>query len=46
MFTGCEAGGGGGGASGYTSGDVTVIEAQLGGNSSTNATVTFEYVPQ
>jgi len=37
---------GGGGASGYTSGDVTVIEAQLGGNSSTNATVTFEYVPQ
>ncbi len=37
---------GGGGASGYTSGDVTVIEAQLGGNSSTNATVTFEYVLQ
>ena len=37
---------GGGGASGYTSGDATILETQLGGNSSTNATVTFEYVPQ
>lgn len=36
-------GSGGGGASGYTSGDVTVLATQLGGNTSTNAFVTFEY---
>ena len=36
-------GSGGGGASGYTSGDVTIVTTQLGGNSSTNAFVTFEY---
>ena len=33
-------------ASGYTSGDATILETQLGGNTSTNAFVTFEYVPQ
>ena len=32
--------------SGYTSGDATILETQLGGNSSTNAFVTFEYVAQ
>jgi hypothetical protein len=36
-------GSGGGGASGYTSGDVTILTTQLGGNSNTNAFVTFEY---
>ena len=36
-------GSGGGGGSGYTSGEVTVISAQLGGNTSTNAFITFEY---
>ena len=36
---------GGGGASGYTSGDATILETQLGGITSTNAFVTFEYVP-
>ena len=36
-------GSGGGGASGYTSGDVTILTTQLGGNSSTNASITFEY---
>ena len=36
-------GSGGGGGSGYTSGEVTEISAQLGGNTSTNAFITFEY---
>ena len=40
---GGSAGSGGGGASGYTSGDVTILTTQLGGNSSTNASITFEY---
>ena len=38
-------GSGGGGGSGYTSGEVTVISAQVGGNTSTNAFITFEYYP-
>ena len=40
---GGSAGSGGGGASGYTSGDVTILTTQLGGNSSSNASITFEY---
>ena len=38
-----SSGSGGGGGSGYTSGEVTVISAELGGNTSTNAFITFEY---
>ena len=41
--SGGSAGSGGGGASGYSSGDVTVLTTQLGGNTSTNASITFEY---
>ena len=40
---GRNGGSGGGGGSGYSSGDVTILTTQLGGNSSTNATITFEY---
>ena len=40
---GGSSGSGGGGASGYSSGDVTVLTTQLGGNTSTNASITFEY---
>jgi len=34
---------GGGGGSGYSNGEVTVISTQLGGNSSIDAFITFEY---
>ena len=36
-------GSGGGGGSGYSSGEVTVLSSKLGGNTSENAFVTFEY---
>ena len=36
-------GSGGGGASGYSNGEVTLISTQLGGNSSVDAFITFEY---
>ena len=38
-----SSGSGGGGGSGYSSGEVTVVSAELGGNSLTNAFITFEY---
>ena len=38
-----SSGSGGGGGSGYTSGEVTVLSAELGGNTSGNAFITFEY---
>lgn len=37
-------GSGGGGGSGYSNGEVTLISTQLGGNTSTNAFITLEYV--
>lgn len=41
---GTRGGSGGGGGSGYTSGAVTLVRTRLGGNSSTEAYVTIEYL--
>ena len=38
-----SSGSGGGGGGGYTSGEVTVLSTELGGNTSGNAFITFEY---